>query len=216
MKLNRSNFIPPKGTNNELDTILDRLNDKLADFKKVQNKRKYNFSKAENRFLQDLRNNQSLHITKADKGGSFVVMDNNFYITCMTNEHTSDTQTYEKVEYYKPHMTLEKIKNLCKKFQTTCNFTKKEIDYLTNFNCVLPFLYGLPKIHKVQEQINKVSPDEFGYIKIAAPIGLKFRPIISSSFAPTSHMSAFLDEVLKPIIPSVLSYCRHLSFLGIN
>lgn len=52
------------------------------------------------------------------------------------------------------------------------------------------------------------TPDQWGILTTIAPPNLKFRPIISSSFSPTSHLSAFLDEILKPLVPKLNSYCR--------
>ena len=43
---------------------------------------------------------------------------------------------------------------------------------------------------------------------VAPPVGLRFRPIISSRFAPTSRLSAFLDEILKKYIILVPSYIK--------
>jgi len=208
LKYNRTNFIPPRGINNELDVIVDLINKNTLEYQSLPTHQKYNLTRSENIRLQELKNNTSLHITKADKGGSFVIMDNDFYVNHMISEHTSDSQTYDKVSNYTPHLTINKIKSLCKKFNSVCRLTKKEFDYLTNFNYVTPYLYGLPKIHKLKEEFGQLIPDQFGYIKIRAPRNLKFRPIISSTFAPTSHISAFIDEILKPIIPEVRSYCR--------
>ena len=72
-----------------------------------------------------------------------------------------------------------------------------------------PILYGLPKNHKLDISIfENVTPDSCGYIKLRPSDDLKFRPVISSSYAPTSRLSSLIDEILKPLVPELRSYCR--------
>ena len=212
LKYERTNFIPPKGINSELDAILDLIDKKVSEYVPTNNKMKSNVTRSEFEIMMDLKKDNSLHITKADKGGAFVVLDNEFYINQMMKEHTSDTATYKKIDKYAPHSTMEHIINFCKMHTPNCQLTKKEISYITKFNYNLPTLYGLPKIHKLDTSLfRNMSPDKYGYIRFKSPESLKFRPIISSSYAPTSRLSAFIDEILKPLVPELHSYCRDTS-----
>ena len=208
LKYDKTNFTPPKGINATLDGMLKIVNDQIPSFRTTSGTPKYNITRLENVALQMLRNQQQLHITKADKGGAFVILDNKYYIDRMLATHITDTNTYSKIEKYAPHHTMNKIKALCNRFKTQCRFTLKELEFLTKFHYKIPVLYGLPKIHKIDIDINAITPDEYGVVKIEPPSNLTFRPIISSTFAPTSHLSAFIDEILKPIVPGLRSYCR--------
>ena len=149
LKYDRSNFVPPKGINADLDAIINLINKKTSDYIPKNNKIRYNLSRSEFRSMNELKEDSCLHITKADKGGAFVILDNDFYIQQMMKQHTSDTNIYRKIDKYAPHITIEKIVSLCKRHRSDCRFTKKELGYLTSFNYNLPILYGLPKIHKI-------------------------------------------------------------------
>ena len=207
LKYDKTNFTPPKGINVDLDGIVKIINDKIPNLRQSNHTPRYNITKLENEALQKLRNQHLLHITKADKGGAFVILDNSFYIERMYQTHISDTETYCKIDNYAPHLTISKIKLLCNEHKTQCRFTSKELEFLTKFNYKIPLLYGLPKIHKLNIN-NIVAADKYGVIKIDPPPELTFRPIISSTYAPTSHLSAFVDELLKPLVPGLKSYCR--------
>ena len=204
LKYDRTNFTPAKGNNTDLDAIINIINNRMNDYAPVTVSPKFNLSQIERRALRELKNNDSLHITRADKGGAFVILNNTSYISLMSTEHTSDVNTYAKIQNYSAHSTMQKIKNLCEKHKGS--FTNKEFNYLTNFIYNVPLLYGLPKIHKL-DTFN-ITPDKYGYIQLPFTEQLKFRPIISSSYAPTSHISAFIDEILKPLVPELASYCR--------
>lgn len=137
-----------------------------------------------------------------------VVLDYEFYRNRMLTEHLSDSVTYKMIGNYNVQHTITKIDNLIKKFKQSCKFTKNEINYLTKFPCDIPFLYGLPKIHKHQDYFKNTLVDNYGCISIEAPRDLKFRPIISSIYSPTSHLSQFIDDIIKPLLPFLDSYCR--------
>lgn len=204
-----SNFTPSKGLNTNLDCIINLIENQVHTlFTEVTIKSYHNLPANERKSLNLLKNNDNLHITKADKGGGFVLLDYAFYKNRMINEHLSDETTYKRIDKYYPNETVKKIKQLCKSHENCCRFTSKEFKFLTNFDCETPFLYGLPKLHKHLETFSDVQPDEHKYIKVAAPHNLKFRPIISSTFAPTKNLSYFTDEILKPIVPILPSYCR--------
>ena len=209
LKYNRSNFVPPRGVNLDLDAILNLLDKKVSEYTPRTTKTKHNLTRNEFNILNNLQKDRSLHITRADKGGAFVILDNEFYLEQMKKEHTSDVATYKRIDSYTPHSTMEKISTLCKRHKTDCGFTKKELDFINKFTYDLPFLYGLPKIHKIDSSVvGRATPDEYGYIHLKKPSNLRFRPIISSSYAPTSRISAFIDEILKPLVPGLRSYCR--------
>lgn len=190
----------------ELDCIIS-LMDKQSDLHIKNNtfKQKSNISLQEHLILKLLRNKPNLHFTEADKGGALVILDYSFYSKRIREEHLSDISTYEKVNNYDPRNTLTEITSLCQQYRS--NLTKKEYDFLTKFRSITPHMYGLPKLHKTTTFSNLKS-DQHGCLSITAPQDLKFRPIISSRFAPTSHLSSLLDVILKPFLSRLNSYCR--------
>ena len=83
-------------------------------------------------------------------------------------------------EYYKeldhnPHKgIMKKYRSFLKEHQT--ELTKKESDYLANFECKTSNFYGLPKIHKSKE-INEACTDPTSkYVELKPPENLTFRP----------------------------------------
>jgi hypothetical protein len=204
----KSDFLPPKGHNIELDNIISILDNQ---FNSLVNDEQHfhthkNISKHESKALKELQNKHHLLFTEADKGGALVILDYNFYSSRIREEHLHDNKLYTKVDSYKSQNTLTQIRLLCNNYKNI--FTKKEFDYLTKFRYKLPFMYGLPKLHKCPDYFLDTHIDNFGFLSKIAPSDLKFRPIISSRFAPTSHLSAFLDDLLKPLVPLLSSHCR--------
>jgi hypothetical protein len=66
-------------------------------------------------------------------------------------------------------------------------------------------IYGLPKIHKCKSIIDAIHEQNASYIHTNDRKDLKFRPIIAGPNCRTSHLSAFIDEILKPLLPQVKS-----------
>lgn len=205
----KSDFVPPKGTNIELDnliSLLDKQSKNVFNSGCLNNKQKRNLSVQESNSLYRLKDKTSLHFTEADKGGAIVILDYNFYRSCMLNDHLNDKNTYELIPSYNNNVILNKVRSLCNQYKN--NLSKKQIDYLTKFRTITPYMYGLPKLHKCTEYFSDIVIDSFGCISIPAPTDLKFRPIISSRFSPTNRLSSFLDEILKPLVVLLGSHCR--------
>lgn len=105
--------------------------------------------------LHNLKKDESRVVTKADKGNKVVILDKDEYIRKM-NELLEDDRVYEKLR-----------SDPLKDDQRNFNRSLKEIldtnfDYIQKFTArlpSLPYLYGLPKLHKE---------------------GVPFRPIISN------------------------------------
>ena len=105
------------------------------------------------------------------------------------------------------HATVHrKIKALTDKHSS--ELTSKEIDYLTNFEYRTNNMYGLPKIHKLQEIKNKVKEHPANCITVTHPSDLTMRPIIAGHSSVTSRRSDFLDTLLRPYLKVVKSYIR--------
>ena len=102
-----------------------------------------------------MKNDNSLVIEEGDKGGAFVIMESDYYEDKMMLL-LGDETTYKKIENENLEgKILIKIKRLTRRHED--ELTKKEVDYLTNFDYKPSNMYGLPKVHKCKEVLDKVQ-----------------------------------------------------------
>ena len=199
---NKSKFCPSKGSNGELDSVFERLeNLNLQEKKNVRD----NLSQKQHQALMDLKDNDNIIIKEADKGNAVVIMDTDYYKQKI-QEMLSDENSYKLVEKNFDTETMLKIKKLCTKYEK--NLTKKETDFLTDFDPKTSNFYGLPKIHKSEEIKNAIETQRSEYIEILNPKDLKFRPIIAGPVCPTHRLSRLADILLQPFLRKVKSYVR--------
>ena len=124
--------------------------------------------------IKDLKSEKSIRICKADKGGKVVIVDKNDYREKM-KALLSDTCVYKVLK-----------KNPLGKMQTEFNRGLKMIfekydkkDFLKKFKSrlpSLPYMYGLPKIHKEN---------------------CPYRPIISNVNSPSYKLAKWLSKQLS-------------------
>ena len=93
--------------------------------------------------------------------------------------------------------TMNKSKNLTKSFQE--DLTSKEKDYLIHFDHKPSKIYGLPKVHKCKEIIDKIALKPNECITIDSPLSLTMRPIIAGPKCVTSRLSDFIDKLLRQV-----------------
>ena len=128
--------------------------------------------------LVSLKRNKDIIITKADKGNKVVLMDKTDYVAKL-NDILSDNNTYCKLvkDPLKPWQRSynKKLKEILSNFPDLC---KKFTSYLPS----LPYMYGLPKIHKP---------------------GNPLRPIVSSSGSISYNLSKYLASLLCPLLGKV-------------
>ena len=144
-------------------------------------------------------------IKEADKGGATVIMDSHYYkekIETVLN----DENYYEELNSDPHKEVLRTYKKLINKYRDC--FTKKEYDYLTEFESKQSNFYGLPKVHKCEDIQNACNNADSNYVKISAPNDLKFRPIVAGPQCETHRLSEFLDILLRPFTNNVQSYIR--------
>lgn len=198
---NKSNFMPISKNKNVEDFIEQITSQSVPHGKHIY----HNLTKLEREAIETLRNNPNIIIKEADKGGTLVVMNKEFYykkiIDMLHNE-----------EYYEPSdkdcesKILRKIKSLVNNHNN--ELSKKELDYIINFETISAHFYGLPKIHKsklIQDEIKKQKSE---YIELLDPEDLSFRPIVGGPESPTQRLSRLLDILLKPLCQQVKSYVR--------
>ena len=204
---NPSNFNPPPHRNIILDTYIDYLTKYPLDETR-QNKKKIspNLKKDEWSAIIELKKDENLIIKEGDKGGSCVIMDKIYYrdkiLTLL-----SDTKTYTCIDNHTIEKEiLNKIKSLTRQFDA--DLTKKECDYLTNFDHKPSNIYGLPKVHKCKEIIDKIALEKNECVTVDCPLSLTMRPIIAGPQCVTSRLSDFIDKILRPYLGKVKSYIR--------
>ena len=89
---NKSNFYPPRNRNKFLDTTIDFINQQNLN---NLSKNKNNLSKDDWQALKELKNDESIVIKEADKGGAVVLMDSAHYEQ-MIYKQLEDKNTYKR------------------------------------------------------------------------------------------------------------------------
>ena len=188
------------------------MNYPLEELAKESKNAKFNLNKDEWNAIMELRKHENLIIKESDKGGACIVMVGEFYKQKMLNI-VNDWNTCKELEKNIDNEIFNKIVKLAKEHEDELN--DKEIKYLTQFNHQSSQLYGLPKIHR-SEQIKKaVQENPLKYIEVQQPDDLPVRPIVVGPNCVTSHLSNFLDVLLKPFLKYMKSYvCDDIEFLN--
>ena len=101
---------------------------------------------------------------------------------------------------------MKKYRTFLKDHQT--ELTKKEYDYLTNFEHKTSNFYGLPKIHKNKEINETCAKSTSNYIELPPSSDLTFRPIVVGPVCETHRLSYFIDILLQPYTKYIKSYVK--------
>ena len=184
----RSRPNPDRLTDNgTLDTFFHRVRlDMMKEHKHKQNKSD-NLTRDERQAINQLINNPTIIINKADKGSTIVVQDRSDYIA-EAMKHLNDQTTYKPLKENTTHKAKDilnlKLDALHKNgFLLTSwyQFCKPPMKHRTSK------LYFLKKIHK-------------------NPMGI--RPIVSSCESITEKISQFVDKWLQPYVKNLPSYVK--------
>ena len=201
---NKSNFMPPKGRNVNLDNFIDTVKHFPVEHL-TKNYTTNNVNKSEWSAIENLKKDNSIIIKGADKGSAVVVMDREYYKSLCLVVLENSTY-YEKQESYDSKEVLQKLEKIITDYGD--KLTIKEKSYLLKFKAKTSNFYGLPKIHKSQIINDKCKNSESTYICIECPDDLKIRPIVAGPTCETHRISYLLDLLLKPFITKVQSYIR--------
>ena len=166
-----------------------------------------NLPKDERKALQELKNNISIVIKEADKGGGLVIMNKDFYHDkLIMKDHLNNQNTYKTISDEDDTKTFQEIKNLIT-VHDKC-LTKNEKSYITEYDWESSHFYIRPKVHKCKSILNiiKESPNEI--ISIENPEDLTGRPIVAGTISPTRHLGDLIGKILKPIVPMQKSYIK--------
>ena len=173
---NKGTFHCRSNRNKTLNLVVDYLNNQ--NFDNAATKNKSNISKNEWEAIKSLKENDSIVIKEADKGGAVVVMNKTHYYS-MVVKILQDKVTYKKTNEYCDKKLFKDLEKLIAKF-SNC-LLKEEQDFLTKFSFSTSNFYGLPKVHKskiIQEAIQVQNSE---YIKVNEPSDLTLQPIVRRS-----------------------------------
>ncbi|XP_062612905.1 uncharacterized protein LOC134274656 [Saccostrea cucullata] len=179
----------------------------------MERNKKRNLSNDEENAIKSLSNDYSIVIKEADKGGAVVIMDADYYKSKVM-EMLSNREFYNEIPEKQGKKIIQKVKHLLKKHKSTSSLTKKETEFLTDFDFIESVFYGLPKVHKSKSIREAIDAQISDYITCLKPEDLTFIPIVGGPISPTQHLSQLLDILLKPLCTEVKSYVRDdLDFL---
>jgi hypothetical protein len=102
-----------------------------------------NISKEEVAALRGLRWNKNITILKVDKGNATVVLNTLDYVEKMM-DHLTNNGSYKKLEKDPSNKVIKEVSRVINESSLDEVLKKK----LTPKNCLVPRIYGLPKIHK--------------------------------------------------------------------
>lgn len=143
-----------------------------------------------NKTIKYLKNeSDKILIKPADKGGSIVLMDKEFYKDSVNKMLQNSNEFYQPIPQDPTQRIYNVVSQTLKKLFEAGELPKKLLNMLKpkddRIRC--PYLYGLPKIHK---EI------------------VSFRPIVSGNNHPAELISIFLDYLLQPYSTSMDYYLK--------
>ena len=136
--------------------------------------------------LKNLGRNKNIIITRPDKGGGVVILDADTYVSKVCKILSDNTKfQLDKDQKDLSNKLLNKISNTLKEAKTRDLITSDVVNSLVPKGCIIPRLYGLPKLHKD---------------------GNPVRPVLSMVGSAAHKLSKYLTNVLKPVEDH---YCHH-------
>ncbi|CAJ0928207.1 unnamed protein product, partial [Ranitomeya imitator] len=142
----------------------------------------------EKRALSALKDNKQIVIKPADKGGSIVVLDRDYYMQEIRTQ-LSDLDTYQPIGNNSTFEISREIKDLVAHYTTTGTIDIKLGEFLVKQHPVTPVFYTLPKIHK-------------------HPLRPPGHPIVASTESLLSPLAITLEKILSPLVPRIKSYLK--------
>uniref|UniRef100_A0A8C5MB09 Reverse transcriptase domain-containing protein n=2 Tax=Leptobrachium leishanense TaxID=445787 RepID=A0A8C5MB09_9ANUR len=145
-----------------------------------------NMSATDFGILKKLRDDPSIVIKPADKGGALVIMNSGDYVAEIQRQ-LGDVETYKKLDGDPTAAIVSRISTLIHDALENQIIDKGLSKFLVKKHPLIPVLYVLPKIHK----------------SLTAPPG---RPIVSAVDSVFSPLSIFLDRVARPYLQRIPSF----------
>ena len=179
----KSTWTPPS-VHDAIDDFMSRCRDEI-DVIEIKKPKSLNISNEESAALRVLRGRNDIVIKKADKGGSVVVWRKDLYIE-EAHRQLSDSTFYKKVDEDRTVINNEIVSQVISDEITNTRLPPSAVSLIEKSPRCSVF-YLLPKIHKLN------NPG---------------RPVVSACSCPTSIISAFVDDVLQPIVQRIDSYVK--------
>ena len=150
--------------------------------------------------LSDLKKNRQLIIQRPDKGSGIVVLERAQYEAGMAKILVNEEKFQQIDRKFANINTIENdIKQLVKELGSSNIVNDSEAKLLKPRGSVLPRLYGLPKVHKLD--LSASHHDE-----------IPFRPILSMVGSPYHALAKWLCNKLLPIRDELCRYTIKDSF----
>ncbi|CAH2284098.1 Hypothetical predicted protein [Pelobates cultripes] len=120
--------------------------------KKSKNRSKHlqqtpNFTKKERLILNNLKQDDSIIIQSADKGGALVIMDQSYYVKEIRTQ-LNDTESYKLMDRDPTHSLQTTLQGLNKDARHKGIIYEGEYRYINRKHPTIPVFYTLPKINK--------------------------------------------------------------------
>ena len=137
-----------------------------------------NINAKDRRAISDLKKDDDIIILPADKGKITVVLDSESYES-KVNDLLSDEKTYSKLKKDPTNSYKNKLLKVLKELKEKGAIDQSLYEKLRPSACVVPCIYGLPKVHKQ-----------------AIPV----RPIVSSIGSVCYNLARFISDILSPLV----------------
>ena len=206
-----TNWTPPLGRNNDLDSYILKMEKELDVLVHDLNttttiKLHDNVSSNQRMALHDLKGSNHIVIKPADKGGSIVIMDKYNYVkeTC-TQLH--DGRFYHKIDNDTTPTLTNKLKLLINELRP--NLQNNVLKLIPSHPRPVTF-YTIPNVYKLPNLVVSTCPSSYpdNFIIEAQRLNINppGRPIVSGIGTLTEYVSAFVDRELQPLLASIPSY----------
>ena len=128
--------------------------------------------------LKDLRNRNDILLSRPDKGSGIVILNKTDYIDKMDTILADESKFLKTNEKDCTKKVEAELTNCLKRLRDNGHISITQFDNLKPTGCIIPRLYGLPKIHKEN-----------------CPL----RPILDMCNSPYHAIARWLKDLLKPI-----------------
>jgi len=154
-----------------------------------------NLTTEERKSLQQLRNDDSIVIKPADKGGATVILDKFAYLR-EAHRQLSNTRYYTKLSEPIYKGNIRKINEILESMKSEKFISKKQLHFLRakDTDRARTF-YLLPKIHKPRDKWPQSNMPEG-------------RPIVSDCGSESYRISQYIDSFIRPISIRHSSYIK--------
>jgi hypothetical protein len=183
-------FEPPPNREPSMEAYIEQVNQDILNLLKSNIEKHHpNMTQSERKALESLKENKNIIIKPADKGGAIVVMHKMEYDKEIL-KMLGDDQFYKESSKDLNKSFSEDLETIIQEMKDQNLINEKEAQFLFQKECITPILYGLPKVHKMFDQMPS------------------FRPIVSGCGSCMEGVSKFVDFYLKPLAANSASYIK--------